>query len=266
MPPSSVRAFARARAHGVGVGVGGDARIDGATTPSALECARMRARTARDARVRRVHACVAPLCTVLTRFLCDSTAMTGKDCVAIASDLRLGINQNQTTAVDYSKLHKIHDKLYLGLTGLISDQLTFIQKMRFKHEMYELRENRVMSPKVFGAVVSAALYEKRFSPYYTEPVIAGLDKDGKPYITSMDLIGADASTDDFVVAGDNVESLLGGCETFYRANLEPEELFTVISNCLMSGVNRDCLSGWGGVVTVIHKDGSFTRTLKGRMD
>jgi len=193
-------------------------------------------------------------------------AMTGKDCVAIASDLRLGINQNQTTAVDYSKLHKIHDKLYLGLTGLISDQLTFIQKMRFKHEMYELRENRVMSPKVFGAVVSAALYEKRFSPYYTEPVIAGLDKDGKPYITSMDLIGADASTDDFVVAGDNVESLLGGCETFYRANLEPEELFTVISNCLMSGVNRDCLSGWGGVVTVIHKDGSFTRTLKGRMD
>ena len=199
-------------------------------------------------------------------FLCDSTAMTGKDCVAIASDLRLGINQNQTTAVDYSKLHKIHDKLYLGLTGLISDQLTFIQKMRFKHEMYELRENRVMSPKVFGAVVSAALYEKRFSPYYTEPVIAGLDKDGKPYITSMDLIGADASTDDFVVAGDNVESLLGGCETFYRANLEPEELFTVISNCLMSGVNRDCLSGWGGVVTVIHKDGSFTRTLKGRMD
>ena len=33
----------RTRAHGVEVGVGGDARIDGATTPGALECARMRA-------------------------------------------------------------------------------------------------------------------------------------------------------------------------------------------------------------------------------
>ena len=77
--------------------------------------------------------------------------MTGKDCVAIASDLRLGINQNQTAAVDYSKLHKIHDRLYLGLTGLIADQLTLAQKLKFKHDMYELRENRVMSPKVFGA-------------------------------------------------------------------------------------------------------------------
>ena len=81
--------------------------------------------------------------------------------MAIASDLRLGINQNQTAAVDYSKLHKIHDRLYVGLTGLIADQLTLVQKLRFKHDMYELRENRKMSPKVFGSVVSATLYEKR---------------------------------------------------------------------------------------------------------
>ena len=187
--------------------------------------------------------------------------------MAIASDLRLGINQNQTAAVDYSKLHKIHDRLYLGLTGLIADQLTLAQKLKFKHDMYELRENRVMSPKVFGAVVSATLYERRFSPYYTEPVVAGLNADGKPYITSMDLIGADASTDDFVVAGDNVESLFGVCESFYKRDLDPEALFEVISHCLTSGVNRDCLSGWGGVVTVVTKDnGTFTRTLKSRMD
>ena len=83
--------------------------------------------------------------------------------MAIASDLRLGINQNQTAAVDYSKLHKIHDRLYVGLTGLIADQLTLVQKLRFKHDMYELRENRKMSPKVFGSVVSATLYEAIFA-------------------------------------------------------------------------------------------------------
>ena len=98
-------------------------------------------------------------------------------------------------------------------------------------------------------------------------MVAGLDADGKPYITSMDLIGADASTDDFVVAGDNVESLFGVCESFYKRDLDPEALFEVISHCLTSGVNRDCLSGWGGVVTVVTKDnGTFTRTLKSRMD
>ena len=32
--------------------------------------------------------------------------MCGKDCVAIASDLRFGINQQQTTAVDMKKIYK----------------------------------------------------------------------------------------------------------------------------------------------------------------
>ena len=38
-----------------------------------------------------------------------------------------------------------------------------------------------------------------------EPVVAGLDKENKPYITGMDLIGAAAPTDNFVVAGNNSE-------------------------------------------------------------
>ena len=55
--------------------------------------------------------------------------------------------------------------------------------------MFNLREERVMKPSTFGHMVSAMLYEKRFGPYFCEPVVAGLDADGKPYITAMDLIG-----------------------------------------------------------------------------
>jgi hypothetical protein len=32
---------------------------------------------------------------------------------------------------------------------------------------------------------------------------------------------------------------------------EPEELFEVISQALLSSVDRDCLSGWGGIVHVM---------------
>jgi 20S proteasome subunit beta 3 len=58
-----------------------------------------------------------------------------------------------------------------------------------------------MKPKTFGHLVSNVLYEKRFGPYFVEPVIAGLDTDGKPFITATDCIGAAVATDDFVVAG-----------------------------------------------------------------
>lgn len=49
--------------------------------------------------------------------------MAGKDCVAIGSDLRFGV-QLQTLATDYKKIHKIHDQLFIGLAGLGTDAET----------------------------------------------------------------------------------------------------------------------------------------------
>lgn len=55
--------------------------------------------------------------------------------------------------------------------------------------LYELKENRIMKPKTFSAMLSNVLYEKRFGPYFIEPVIAGLDPyDNKPYVCNMDLV------------------------------------------------------------------------------
>jgi len=47
-------------------------------------------------------------------------AMTGKNCVAIASDTRLGLQQ-QTVSCDFQKVFKMHDRLYMGVTGLATD-------------------------------------------------------------------------------------------------------------------------------------------------
>ena len=44
--------------------------------------------------------------------------------------------------------------------------------------------------QTFGHMVSAALYERRFGPYFAAPVIAGLEEDGTPYLCGMDTIGA----------------------------------------------------------------------------
>lgn len=46
--------------------------------------------------------------------------MAGKECVAIASDLRFGV-QLQTLATDFKKIYKIHDQLFIGLAGLGTD-------------------------------------------------------------------------------------------------------------------------------------------------
>mmetsp|Transcript_1160 Transcript_1160/g.4092 ORF Transcript_1160/g.4092 Transcript_1160/m.4092 type:complete len:207 (-) Transcript_1160:941-1561(-) len=194
-------------------------------------------------------------------------AMKGKECVAIASDTRLGV-QLQTQATDFQKVFSVHDKLWIGLPGLGTDVQTVMQKLKFRHNLYELREERKMRPETFANMVSAMLYERRFGPFFVEPVIAGLDatKNNEPYICAMDLIGAQQLAADFCVGGTASENLYGTCESFFKPDMEPEELFETVAQCLLSSVDRDCLSGWGGIVHVITKDKVITRELKGRMD
>eukprot|EP00270_Netrium_digitus_P017276 TRINITY_DN6311_c0_g1_i4.p1 TRINITY_DN6311_c0_g1~~TRINITY_DN6311_c0_g1_i4.p1 ORF type:complete len:205 (-),score=39.03 TRINITY_DN6311_c0_g1_i4:375-989(-) len=192
-------------------------------------------------------------------------AMVGKKCFAIASDRRLGV-QRQTLATDFTRLFLVHDRLFLGLSGLATDVQTLHERLQFRHKLYQLREERVMRPKTFASVVSNLLYERRFGPYFSDPVIAGLDENGEPYLCTTDLIGAREEAKDFVVAGTAVESLLGACESFWKEGLEPEELFEVAAQALLCSVNRDSLSGWGGIVHIVTENEIITREIKGRMD
>eukprot|EP01118_Nematostelium_gracile_P002987 TRINITY_DN13436_c0_g1_i1.p1 TRINITY_DN13436_c0_g1~~TRINITY_DN13436_c0_g1_i1.p1 ORF type:complete len:192 (-),score=42.68 TRINITY_DN13436_c0_g1_i1:94-669(-) len=191
--------------------------------------------------------------------------MVGKDCVGIASDTRFGA-QAMTIGFNQPKVYKVNDRTFIGLAGLASDNQTFYEKVKFRTNLYKLKEEREMGPRTLTHLVSNMLYEKRFGPYFVEPVVCGLDE-GKPFIAATDLIGAPLYAEDFVLSSATAsEALYGMCETLYTPNQEPDDLFETLAQCLLSAVDRDALSGWGGVVHIITKDGVISRELKGRQD
>jgi 20S proteasome subunit beta 3 len=193
-------------------------------------------------------------------------AMVGKDCVAIASDLRLG-QQALTIANNFPKIFPATDKVLMGLTGLATDVITLSELFRYKINMYKLKEERTIEPKTFAHLISSTLYERRFSPYFTYPVVAGLNsKTNKPYICGFDSIGCIDFARDFVVSGTATDQLYGMCESLWEPDLEPEDLFEVISQALLNAQDRDALSGWGAVVYIVTKDSISKRLLKGRQD
>ena len=49
--------------------------------------------------------------------------MKGKECVAIASDKRFGV-QLQTISMDFQKIFEMGPRLYIGLPGLATDVQT----------------------------------------------------------------------------------------------------------------------------------------------
>lgn len=109
-------------------------------------------------------------------------AMVGKDCVAIACDLRLGL-QALTVSNNFPKIFPYGSQVHLGLTGLATDVQTVSELFRYKHNMYRLREERDISPQTFANLVSSSLYERRFGPWFVSPVVAGINgTTGKPFI------------------------------------------------------------------------------------
>ncbi|EEB17210.1 proteasome subunit beta type, putative [Pediculus humanus corporis] len=178
-------------------------------------------------------------------------AVTGKNCVAIASDRRFGVGA-QTISCNFQKIFEMGPHLYVGLPGLATDTQTVYQRLRFRLNLYELKEGRKIAPKTFSHMMSNLLYERRFGPYFVEPVVAGLDPTtGKPFVCNMDLIGCPNMPEDFVVAGTCSEQLYGMCETLWEPNLEPDELFEVVSQALVNACDRDAISGWGAIVHVM---------------
>ena len=102
------------------------------------------------------------------------------------------------------------------------------------------------------------------------PVCAGLDKIGeneyRPVISTYDSIGHIEINPRYLAAGTGTELLQGCCESFFKPDMDKDELFEVISNCLLSGLDRDSLSGWGAYVYILTPDELVVRSLKTRQD
>lgn len=191
--------------------------------------------------------------------------MTGKDCVAIACDLRLG-SQSLGVSNNFEKIFH-YGHVFLGLTGLATDVTTLSETFRYKTNLYKLREDRSIEPETFAQLISSTLYQKRFGPYFVGPVVAGINsKTEKPFIAGFDLIGCIDEAKDFIVSGTASDQLFGMCESLYEPNLEADDLFETISQALLNAADRDALSGWGAVVYIIKKDKVTKRYLKTRQD
>lgn len=192
-------------------------------------------------------------------------AMTGKDCVAIINDQRLGMGPI-TVSKDFTRIHQIGPKLYLGLSTFIPDCQVLLRRVRKNYNLFKLEEQREMEPEELANLVSFLLYSKRSSPYYTAPIVAGITHDNKPYISGMDCLGSITSPGDFVAAGTAQNNLAGICEALYRPGMDEDNLFVTCVQAFLNAVDRDALSGWGAECILIGKEKVTKRSIKGRCD
>jgi len=213
-----------------------------------------------------------------------AVAMKGKECVAIACDKRYGV-QNRTIATNFTKIFQYGDHCLVAFCGLATDVCrllseigkidfwvifkvqTVAQRLKFRTDLYELREQRKLKPVVLYNMLTNLLYERRFGPYFVYALVVGLDpKTGETYVFDSDNIGAISDNVNLATVGTASEFIFGLGELFFKPNMNSDELFEATSQALLNGVDRDSASGWGAVVYVVEKDKITVRELKGRQD
>lgn len=219
-------------------------------------------------------------------------AMAGKGCVAVAVDKRFGSGP-QTIASNPRHVLAPNPSLLVAFTGLDGDVRSLSEELsvqvsakmgRLSGFGFEDEEDdgvdsvvvtdsspslRRITPRSMAALTSHILYGRRQSPYFVEPIVAGLEQVAmlrepsddatqvvpryryRPFLCSHDVIGAQSKSHSFVCSGAASKSMHGTAEALWQPDLKPEELVRICGRAFLSALERDCLSGYGAIVYLI---------------
>jgi 20S proteasome subunit beta 6 len=119
-----------------------------------------------------------------------AAAISGKGFVIVAADTRLNGDFCIHTRDDSSKLYQLTPKTILASCGMQADRLQLQEVLKYKVQWYEYN-NAMKTPSTpaIAQLLSTTLYHRRFFPYYTFNIIAGLDDEGNGVCYSYDAVG-----------------------------------------------------------------------------
>lgn len=109
--------------------------------------------------------------------------------MVVGGDTRLSEGYSIVTRNE-SKLEKLTDKTILATAGMFADFCELKHNLKAKLEIYDYKIDRLPSTESIAHLISKTLYGRRFFPYYTFNLVAGLDRNGKGVVYGYDAIGS----------------------------------------------------------------------------
>ena len=117
-------------------------------------------------------------------------AIAGNGFVLIGSDTRCSDGGYQIISRDLPKTYKITDGIVMAIAGMKADSDYLVKTLRITSKEYMHKTGQQIGINQFGRAVSVELYRKRFFPWYTFNIVAGLDEIGNGVIYSYDAVGS----------------------------------------------------------------------------
>ncbi|CAJ0607231.1 unnamed protein product [Cylicocyclus nassatus] len=119
----------------------------------------------------------------------STCAIAGDNFAIVASDTRMSQMEINILTRDAEKVHVLNDSVILATSGFYGDVLQLKRVLQARLHKYRFDYRTDMSVDLMAELLSRNLYYRRFFPYYTGAILAGIDENGKGAVFSYDPIG-----------------------------------------------------------------------------
>jgi 20S proteasome subunit beta 6 len=197
--------------------------------------------------------------------------VAGRDYCVIAADTRMSLNYNIMTR-NKPKCAQITSNCVLASCGMQADIEAFQKLIKTRAAEYEHLHGHAMSTRAVAQLVSTNLYYRRFFPFYTFNLVAGLDELGRGVVYGYDAVGSfdsvgygaqgSGSTLAFSLLDNQVS-----CETHPgKKDMSVEEAVQLLQDAFTSVGERDIYTGDSVDLFVISAAGTEVRRFALKRD
>jgi len=204
-------------------------------------------------------------------------AVAGEDYCIVAASTRMSSGFDILTR-NSSKLLQLNESVVIASAGMQADTKALHKMLQSRHVMYHHANNRNMSVSAAAQLLSNTLYYKRFFPYYTFNLCAGLDEQGRGAVYNYDAIGS-YERSGYFCQGSGKELIQPVLDNQLKAasplalpakntltSLPMEQALDLVKDAFVSAGERDIYTGDEVEILIITKDGTRKDTLQLKLD
>ena len=177
-----------------------------------------------------------------------------KDGVVMGADMRATMG-HLIAHKNTDKLFKIDNHIAMTIAGSVGDAQTLVRWLTSEVELYKVKRGAEMSVKAASTLMANILNQRKFTPFYVQLLIGGVDLEGS-HIYSLDAAGG-SIPDKFVTTGSGSVFVYGVLEDHYKDNMTLEEGMDLAVRGLAAAMKRDSASGDGMNICVITKKDGY---------
>ena len=184
-------------------------------------------------------------------------SFVGQDYLMLASDTRLSVGYSILSR-NSPKIFRISEKTFLASSGMYADIMALVKNLKIRIDIYKSKNNSEPSIESLAQLLSITLYGKRFFPYYTFNVLAGVNDKGEFKMYGYDAIGSYDCLD-YGANGSGKELVIPVLDSVLKYGKKPDlETGKRLAKSAMSGCsNRDIYTGDNLHMVIIKTDGSY---------